>query len=329
MERAIQLPTTHRANRRKFPWGKVPLYAILIVSSLIMLYPLIIMVLGSLGSNDDYITSPNLPIPYHFSIFYYKVIMTPGATNQAGGLYGGIAKSQTDFLRLVLNTLFRITWYLLVTGYTSVVGAYALSKLRWRGREGVFTYMLSSMTLPGIIYLIPTYVMMARWPLAGGNDILGQGGTGFINQWPALLITGLVNVYFIFMFRQTMNAIPIDFEEAARVDGANTFQCLFNIYLPMLKPVFVVLFISTFVSLWNDYIWPLFVVSGNPDLRPVALGFQFMAMSAAASANLPPNLPPYGFQFTVGVLTVAPCILLFLFLQRYFVEGVQGFAIKG
>ena len=113
------------------------------------------------------------------------------------------------------------------------------------------------------------------------------------------------------------------------MDGASTWQILYKIYLPMLKPVFVVLFINTFVGLWNDYLWPLMVVSGNAELRPVALGFQFLAMTAAAAAHMPPDLPPYGFQFTVGVLSIAPCILLFLFLQRYFVEGVQGFAIKG
>ena len=70
-------------------------------------------------------------------------------------------------------------------------------------------------------------------------------------------------------------------------------------------------------------------MSGNQDLRPVALGFQYLALTVAAAAHLPPDLPPYGFQFTVGGLSIAPCIILFLFLQRYFVEGVQGFAIKG
>ncbi len=328
MDTAVRMPTARRKTLRRFPWDKIPVYLILIVSSFIMLYPLLIMILGSLGSNADYINSPNFPIPYHFNIAYYLLILTPGATLQAAA-YSTIGSSQDDFLRLVLNTLIRIAWYLIITGYTSVVGGYALSKLRWKGREGTFMYMLSSMVLPGIVYMIPLYVMMARFPLAGGNDILGQGGSGFVNQWPALLITGLVNVYYIFMFRQTLGAIPMDFEEAARVDGASTFSILYKIYLPMLKPVFVVLFINTFVGLWNDYIWPLMVVSGAPDLMPIALGFQYLALTVAAAAHLPPDLPPYGFQFTVGVVSVAPCIILFLFLQRYFVEGVQGFAIKG
>jgi multiple sugar transport system permease protein len=325
----IRMPATGVKTVRRYPWGRIPLYVILLITSVVMFYPLLVMIMGSLGSNADYVSNPTFPIPYHFSTGYYQLLLTPNMTNQGGGLYAGVSGKHSDFLGMMFNTLVRIAWYLVITGYTSVVGGYALSKLRWKGREGSFTYLLSSMVLPGIVYLIPTYVMMARWPLAGGNNLLGQGGTGFVDQWPALLITGWVNVYYIFMFRQTISAIPNDFEEAALVDGASTAQILTRIYLPMLKPVFVVLFINTFVGLWNDYIWPLMVVAGNPDLRPVALGFQFLAMTAAAQGHMMFDQPPYGFQFAVGVLSIAPCILLFLFLQRYFVEGVQGFAIKG
>ena len=230
---------------------------------------------------------------------------------------------------MIFNTLFRIIWYLFVTGFTSVLGGYALSKLRWRGREGVFTYLLSSMVLPGIVYLIPTYIMIVRWPLVGGNDILGQGGTGFLNTWASLLIIGWVNAYYIFMFRQILVGIPMDFEEAARVDGANTFQCLVQIYLPMMKPVFVVLFINTFVGYWNDYLWPLMVVSGNGALMPIGLGFQYITLQAGITKNVPLDVKDYPFMFAIGVITITPCILLYMILQRYFIEGVQGFAIKG
>jgi multiple sugar transport system permease protein len=171
--------------------------------------------------------------------------------------------------------------------------------------------------------------MIVRWPLVGGNNILGQGGTGFLNTWGSLLITGWVQVYYIFMFRQVLSSIPMDFEEAARVDGANTLQCLFRIYLPMLKPVFVVLFISQFVAIWNDYLWPLMVVASNYKLMPIGLGFQYISMAQGVTRGTPPDLVDYPFAFAVGVVTITPCILLYMFLQRYFIEGVAGFAIKG
>jgi multiple sugar transport system permease protein len=185
------------------------------------------------------------------------------------------------------------------------------------------------MMMPGIVYMVPTFVMMARMPLAGGNDIFGQGGSGVVNQWPALLITGLVNVYYIFMFRQTFATIPIDFEEAARVDGAGTLRCLWSVYLPMLKPVLTVLVIFQFVAIWNDYTWPLFVSTGNPKIWTLSLGFQYLALGGAQRKGLPGSITDYTFVFALATIAILPLIVLYLFMQRFFVEGVQGFAIKG
>jgi multiple sugar transport system permease protein len=311
-------------QKRKLRMERIPLYIVLVVSSLAMAYPFLVMVLGSMGTIEDYYRNPSLPIPSHVSLENYAIILNPASVVGLGWV-----SATASFLRWTANTLFRIGWYIAVTGITSVLGGYMLSKLRWKGREGVFTYLLSSMVLPGIVYMIPTYVMIARFPLAGGNNILGQGGTGFMNQWPSLLIVGWVNVFYIFMFRQTLAGIPSDFEEAARVDGANTFQCLTHIYLPMLRPVFIVLFINTFVGMWNDYIWPLFVASGNPDIMPVSLGFQFLYMAGNTLKGRPPTYNDIPFALAVGVVSILPCALLYLLLQRYFVEGVQGFAIKG
>jgi multiple sugar transport system permease protein len=176
---------------------------------------------------------------------------------------------------------------------------------------------------------VPTFVMMARWPLAGGNDLYGQGGTGFMNQWPALLIPGLVSVFYIFMMRQTFYSIPADFEEAARVDGAGTLRCLWSVYLPMLKPVLTVLVIFQFVGIWNDYLWPLFVSVSNPQIYVVALGFQFLSTAGNGLKNMPNTVTDYPFLFALATCSIFPLVILFLVLQKYFVEGVQGFAIKG
>jgi len=192
-------------------------------------------------------------------------------------------------------------------------------------------YLLGSMMLPGIVFQIPTYIMLARWPLAGGNNWLGQGGHGFINEWPALLIPGWVNVVSIFMLRQTYYTIPADFEEAARVDGAGTLRVLWDVYLPMLKPVLTVLVIGQFVGLWNDYQWPLIVSGGNPLIHTMALGVQRTLLLGLALKGLPTTMmvTDYPFAFALAIVSTLPTILLFLRLQSYFVEGVQGFAIKG
>ena len=170
---------------------------------------------------------------------------------------------------------------------------------------------------------------MARFPLAGGNDILGQGGSGFINHWPALLLTGLVNAYYIFLMRQTFNSIPRDFEEAARLDGANTAQILWRVYLPMLMPSLTVLVIFQTVAIWNDYVWPLIAVGGNMNLWTAALGFQRIVLAGSTANVVSSGTLDYTWSFTVAVIATAPLIVMFLFLQRYFVEGAQGFSIKG
>jgi multiple sugar transport system permease protein len=281
---------------------------------MVMAFPLVFMFLGSIGTISDYTRSPWLPIPLNPTLYNYILVLDP---------------SKTQVTRWILNTLIRAGWYIIIPGIVAVLGGYVFAKLRFKGRDAAFTFLLMSMMLPGIIYEVPTFVMMARFPLAGGNNIMGQGGTGFMQQWPALLIPGLVSVYYIFMMRQTFWSIPGDFEEAARVDGAGTIRCLFSVYLPMLKPVLTVLVIFQFVGIWNDYRWPLFVSSGNPQIYVMALGFQYLQQSGNALKGLPQTTTDYPFTFALATCSVLPLIIMFLFLQKYFVEGVQGFAIKG
>jgi multiple sugar transport system permease protein len=291
-----------------------PIYAILIITSLLMAFPLAYMFSGSIASIPDYIRRPAFPYPTVPDFGNYLLIFDP---------------QRTDMLKWVLNTLARAAWYIVIPGTAAVLAGYVFAKLKFKGRDAAFLFLLSSMVLPGIVYEVPTFVMMARWPLAGGNDILGQGGTGFMNQWPALLIPGLVSVFYIFMMRQTFYTIPADFEEAARVDGAGTFRCLWSVYLPMLKPVLTVLVIFQFVGIWNDYRWPLFVSVSNPQIYVIALGFQFLSQAGNGLKNMPNTITDYPFLFALATCSILPLILMFLFLQKYFVEGVQGFAIKG
>jgi multiple sugar transport system permease protein len=299
-------------NARKFITDSV-IYAVLIISSLIMAYPLLFGILGSLGTSADYLRNPWLPIPSQPSLDAYFAVFNSG---------------RADMLLWIGNTLFRAGWYIVIPGALSILIGYALARLRFRGREPVFLYILSSMVLPSIVINIATFVMMARFPLAGGNDIFGQGGFGFLNQWPALLMPSLVNAYFIFLFRQTFITIPTDFEEAARVDGAGTLRCLITIYLPMLKPVLTVFVIFQFVAMWNDFVWPLLVSRSNPDIWVLSLAFQNFT-GGGNLTGLPSTVTFSSFTMAAAMVATLPMVVLYLALQNYFIEGVQGFAIKG
>ncbi len=294
---------------------KVLIYGLLTIGGAVMAYPLLYAVMGSLCSIEDFIASPILPIPRTLYLENYTVM----------------ASASFPILLWVKNTLIRIVWYITIPGIVAVFGGYVFARLEFRGREAVFTYLLSSMMLPGIVFWIPTYIMLARFPGAGGNNWVGQGGSGFINRWPALLIPGLVNVYYIFLMRQTFYSIPEDFEEAARIDGASTLQIIRYVYLPMLKPTLTVMVLFQAVGIWNDYQWPLIVSSGNPTIHTLSLGVQRALLSGATLKGWPPGTAITDYPFTFALATVAsmPTILLFLWLQDYFVEGVQGFALKG
>ncbi|MEZ4861245.1 MAG: carbohydrate ABC transporter permease [Caldilineaceae bacterium] len=313
---ATQLNARHRRQprRRVLRWEPIGLQLLLILGSLVMAYPLFFGVAASFSTLEAYAKSTWFPLPDSLYLENYTVLFT----------------TQSKIPLWVLNTLLRIGWYVLVPGAVAILAGYVFARLQFRGRETVFILLLSSMMVPGIVYYVPTYVMMARWPLAGGNDMLGQGGHGFINEWPAMLIPGMVNVFYIFLMRQTYFSIPKDFEEAARVDGATTLQVLLNVYLPMLKPAITVMVIFQFVAIWNDYLWPLVVTGGNEAIWPVALGFQRIMLSGASFKGARAGvITDYPFAFTLATVATLPTVLIFLFLQRYFVEGVQGFALKG
>ena len=302
-------------TKNPFPWTKMLTHGILIIGSIIMVYPLVFGLLGSFSTLQAYGQTKLFPIPTPIILDNYVFLFSEAS----------------DALLWILNTIIRIVWYIVVPGIIAILCGYAFGKLKFKGKDVAFSVLLSSMMVPGIVYALPHYVMAARWPLVGGNDISGQGGSGFVNEWPILLIYGLVNVYYIFLMRQTFQTISDDFEEAARVDGASTLQVLWYVYRPIITPALVVMVIFQSVALWNDYVWPLIAVGGNSDIWPVALGFQRIMESPPGLiiGNTSQGAVHHPFSFTVAVVATIPIILLYMFFQRYFVEGVQGFAIKG
>ena len=299
--------------------GQIFIYAFLIIGSIIMAYPMVYAVIGSLNDMESFYRNPWLPIPDKLSLENYTVLFSADFAKLA------------PLWRWVLNTLIRIAWYILVPGAVAVLAGYVFARLKFRGRDAAFLYLLSSLMIPGIVFWIPTYVMMARFPGAGGNNWMGQGGHGFVNEFAGLMIPGLVNVFYIFMMRQTFYTIPADFEEAARVDGASTLRVLWDIYLPMLKPVLTVLVIFQFVAIWNDFQWPLIISSGNRDIWTVSLGIQRSLLNTAQLKGYPQgtSIQDYPFAFALATIATLPLVILFLRLQNYFVEGVQGFALRG
>jgi multiple sugar transport system permease protein len=273
-----------------------------------MMYPLLFMLAAGFTNMVDYQQSTWFPAPRTLYLDNWREFLT-----------------RDELLKWTGNTLFRVLWYITVPSAIAVLCGYVFSRLRFRGRDAIFVLLLASMMVPAVVYIIPTFIGLARFPLVGGNNIMGQGGSGFINTWGALLLPGLVNAFYIFLMRQAYMVIPIDYEEAARVDGAGTFQILWQIYVPLLRPALIVIVILQFVTIWNDYLNPLVYAGGNQDIAPIALAAQRFIYTTQQRAGQ----VDYPRMFTVATIVTLPIIIFFLVLQRYFVKGVAAFGVKG
>src|SRR5205085_10590614 len=138
--------------------------------------------------------------------------------------------------------------------------------------------------------------------LAGGNNLLGQGGHGFIGQWPVLFVGGWVPPFAIFLFKQSFDMLPTEYEDAAKMDGAGIFTIIFRVYGPLLKPPIVALTIVTFLGVWNDFLWPSLTITGHPQFYPIGLQAQQLLLNAST----PGGGINYPFIFVATFLATWP-----------------------
>lgn len=280
-------------------------YLFLITSSFIMIFPVLYMALAAFTTPDRFMDTLMLPIPNTLNLGMMKVA------------FHAIQDSY-------LFTLARVGFYECMTLFVGILGGYIFSKLRFPGRNKMFLLLLSGMVMPSIIMMVPMYLMAARFPLAGGNDIWGGGGKGFIGQWPVLFLFGWVPPFAIFLLKQTFDMLPDEYEDAAKMDGAGILTIIFRVYLPLLKPPLVALLITTFLSIWNDYLWPSLTVYGNEKIYPISFAIAWVDSLRYWGGNL--NIP--GVMLGYLMVMWPPALVYFIF-QRYFVQGMVASGIKG
>lgn len=187
--------------------------------------------------------------------------------------------------------------------FNSMAG-YAFAKLYFPGREKLFRALLASMILPAQVAMLPLFLLLKS--------------LGLVNSYSGLIVPGMASIFGIFLIRQYALSIPDSLLDAARVDGANELQIYWRIVLPLLKPVLVTLAIFTFLGCWNDFMWPLILLA-DQDLYtlPVAL------------ANLlGEHVQDTELMMAGSVLTIAPVLVMFLLLQKYYIEGLMLGGVK-
>jgi multiple sugar transport system permease protein len=279
-----------------------------------MIYPLAFAFLGSFLSLEEFYGVTFLPIPTHLGSFFKNI---------------AVLFKRSEFINSIGITMLRVLWYSFIVGATSVFGGYVFAKVNFKGKKIAFYVLMSSMMVPGVALLIPQYMMLARFPLVGGNDIFGKGGFGFINNASVLFVTGCFSAYNIFLLRQGFSSLADDFKEAAEVDGASFFTVVFRIYLPMVKPMLAVIFISLFIGQWNDYFFPFIFVSGNPAALPVGVASvrisdDYLYASGISGAGL----VNYPVVMACAVVMMLPPMAVFITFQRYFIAGMTLGGVK-
>lgn len=209
-----------------------------------------------------------------------------------------------------LNTII-ITLANVIGGVLSTaLVAYAFARLRWPGRDMVFSLVLATMMLPGIVVLIPQYILFSKLPAFGF-----QGSDNWINTFLPLTVPAFTgSAFYIFLLRQFMRGIPMELSEAAKIDGASELRIWARIVLPLTKPALAAIAIFTFQNSWEDFMGPLLYLQSEP-LYTLQLGLRQFEFAAGGTVN-------WAWLMAGSLVIMLPVLVVFVLFQRFFIEGV-------
>jgi multiple sugar transport system permease protein len=271
-------------------------YAVLVAVAIVMVLPFYWMFVTSLKPNQDIFTDPIRWIPERVTFEHYIKAFT-----------------LVPFGRYFLNSLAMAVMGVVSNLILGSLAGYAYARMRFRGREGLFRLLLSSMLVPGIVTMIPTFIILKSFPLAGGNNLFGQGGLGLLNSYWAIVLPGAAGAFAVFFMRQFFRTLPDDLMDAARVDGTSEFRIFWNIYLPLTGPALATLGIFTFQAGWNVFLWAL-IVFNDPNMATVQMGLQSFSFN---------HQTDYGPLMAASVVVSLPVLMVFFFAQRYFTQSIS------
>ncbi|MFC2091539.1 carbohydrate ABC transporter permease [Elusimicrobiota bacterium] len=212
---------------------------------------------------------------------------------------------QINFLKYFINsTIVAVAVTVLGLFFNSVAG-YAFAKFKFPGRDRIFAILIIALMIPSQVTMMPVFLILKKF--------------GLINTYMGLIVSGTVSVYSIFLMRQFVLTIPNDLIESARIDGCSEFGIYWRIIIPLCKPVLATLGIFTFMSSWNSFLWPLIVmIREDMYTLPVALA----NLSGQHAEN-------FGLIMAGAVVVVIPVIIVFVFAQKYIIEGISTTGLKG
>ena len=274
--------------RRRSPSGTVLTYVALTFALVATLIPFAWMFLGSVKTEAELRQRPPTWWPQTFTWDNFAA-------------WFGRLDIGTFFVNSVVVAVFTVLGTLV---FCSMVG-YALAKLDFPGKRLVFTLVLVTLMVPGVVTFVPLFVVVSK--------------LGMVSTYPALILPFLAGPLGVFLMRQFIQDIPDSLIEAARIDGAGELRIFLRVVMPLCGPALATLAILTFLGSWNNFLWPL-VVAQSEDMYtlPVALSLYSVGQ----------NSTNYGVLLAGSVLIITPVLLLFVALQRYFIQGIAATGIK-
>ena len=282
-------PSSERTGRTR-RWVVVVRYVLLGILALIYVSPIVFMIVTSFKTREDAGGIPPSWIPDPFSTQAYETIFS--ATG-------------TPVLMWFANSMIAAVLHSALVVVTATLAAYPLARMSFRGRGTVFAIVIATLLIPPVILIIPNYLIVSN--------------LGWLNSLVAIIIPTAASAFGVFFMRQFFISLPAELEEAAILDGANRWDIFVRVILPLSKPAMATLALLAFLTNWNDFLWPVYVLF-SADVQTLPAG-----LSTLQSANS----VRYDLLMAGAVIASVPVLLLFVFLQRFIIAGVSRSGLKG
>lgn len=260
------------------------LYVILFAASLLWIYPYIWMTISSFKPSAEIFTNF---WPTKFTLEHYRFILKTAK------------KMERNFIRALGNSIIiSVTVTFSVIATSAVIG-FAISKIRFKGSNMLFNFILFQMLFPGFMFIVPLYVLMRT--------------LGLLDTLSAVIIPGLMSAWGIFMFAQSYKSIPDEYIEAARMDGANDLWIIVRVMLPLARSTASIVGLFTFIGIWDNFMWPLIVIR---DYDKMPLSVLLASFNHEYGSYVGPLLAG-------SVIQTLPMVLIFLIFRKYFLQGIS------
>ena len=267
--------------------GKFLLIGLAIIIAVITLAPALWMVSASFMATGEASTFPQKLLPARLTFEHYVTLFT-----------------RLQLSRYLVNSLVLSVSVTAISLFFNSMAGYAFAKYRFPGRDRLFRFLVAEMVIPAQVTTLPLFLMLNK--------------VGLINTYAGVIVAGMATIYGIFLVRQFALGIPDSFIEAARMDGASDFRIYWRVILPLCKPILITLAIFTFMGTWNDFLWPLIVMTDDSMYTlPVAL------------ANLTgEHVQDTELMMAGAVITILPVMIIFIALQKYYISGIMAAGLK-